>query len=37
MLFDELDDLGLRLHVITLTLSQGRLSYRMEGKLYAQS
>ncbi|ASV34608.1 hypothetical protein CJJ18_11620 (plasmid) [Candidatus Williamhamiltonella defendens] len=37
MLFDELDDLGLRLHVITLKLSQGRLSYRMEGKLYAQS
>lgn len=37
LLFDELDDLGLRLHVITLKLSQGRLSYRMEGKLYAQS
>ncbi|HGJ5864468.1 type 4b pilus protein PilO2 [Arsenophonus nasoniae] len=37
LLFDELDDLGLRLHVITITLNQGRLSYRMEGKLYAKS
>lgn len=37
LLFDELDDLGLRLHIITITLNQGRLSYRMEGKLYAKS
>lgn len=37
LLFNELDDVGLRLHVITLTLNQGRLSYRMEGKLYAKS
>ncbi len=37
LLFDELDDLGLLLHVITITLSQGRLNYRIEGKLYAKS
>lgn len=36
LLFDELDDLGLRLHVITITLNQGRLRYQMEGKLYAK-
>lgn len=37
LLFDALDDLELRLHLITIRLSQGRLSYRMEGKLYAKS
>lgn len=35
LLFDALDDVGLRLQSLTIRLSQGRLLYRIEGALYA--
>lgn len=35
-LFEGIDDIGIRLNQITLVLSQGRLNYKIEGKLYAK-
>lgn len=35
LLFDALDDVGLRLQSLTIRLSQGRLLYQIEGALYA--
>lgn len=36
LLFSDLDDTGVRLHAIKLSLQQGRLTYQTEGKFYAR-
>lgn len=36
LLFTGLDDTGVRLSVIKLSLQQGRLTYQIEGKFYAK-
>ncbi|PUA41489.1 hypothetical protein C5U62_31465 [Pseudomonas protegens] len=35
LLFAELDDVGVRFNTLTVVLNQGRLTYKVEGKVYA--